>query len=470
MSESKIYSAKQKPGLLVEILEQGKFTALLHRVYCDDPKFKEYIIATKLTINDDVVVWRIARQYDSLEQAREMRDIVDKKSRIDYYGDILNLTCEKYISASNYDTNYYDLTSAYKNIIEEETPEDVETAMALYIRSKSWDGRISKANIEWAEEYLKDKPENIIKADDFGSDFVHPAIADGFADTVRYAAEERQKAQKQKKQATENEEEVKPITIIVSGDRNNLNRVKDYALSLGASVEDFEPFMTVNINTYSNHADELENAANELNLNCEVETDPAERLHRLINEWCAQEYGDDDGADMSDPSRVPIAFTTDPDTELPIQIYANLDNLSIITEYAGVPVRTTYYENERDMGDVFLNLEFDEITALTDEEKSQIDLMPKLESVRIIEDEQIEGLTFYMYDDGSGKAVYNSVDIGHVDYATNEYNIGSRGWDVLSTGAPDDDIVDFKEQCRKYVEQNYNDVIYKSKGSDKTRK
>lgn len=466
MSESKIYSTKQKPDLLVEILEQDRFTALLHRIHCDDPEAKEYILATKLTKNDDVVDWRRAVQYDSLEQARERRDRLDKTFRIDYYEDVLE-TCKGCVNASYYDTFRYDLNAAYNAVIEQIEPIDVETAAALYIRSKAWDGRITKDNITWAEDYLSNKKDKDITSDEFGSDFAHPVIANDFIRIIRKEADERQK---EKKQVTEIEEDIKPITIIVSGERNNLNRLKDYALSLGASVEDFDPFMTVNINTYSNHADELENAANELNLNCLVETDPTERLHRLINEWCAQEYGDDDGADMSNPSRVPIAFTTDPDTELPIRIYANLDNLSIITEYAGVPVRTTYYENERDMGDVFLNLEFDEITALTDEEKSQIDLMPKLDSVRIIEDEQIEGLTFYMYDDGSGKAVYNSVDIGHVDYATNEYDIGGRGWDVLSTGAPDDDIVDFKEQCRKYVEQKFNDVIYRSKGSDKTRK
>ena len=469
MAESKIYSTKQFPTMLVEILEQDRFTALLRTTYSDDPEAKEYILATKLTVTDDVVDWRRARQYDTLEDAKEMRVKYDKSFRIAHYGAILNTTCKDCINASNRDTYYYDLISAYKNIIEEETPEDVETALALYTRSKSWDGRISKSNKAWAEDYLKDKPENNIKSDDFGSDFIHPAIADSFIDVVRNAAEKRQKEQEQTKA---DDVDLADVMIIVRkniGDKSDsLKRMKDYALSTAAYIKDYERSLGhIDIFTTTNHTDEIKQAADELGLVCVFKEQPTDRLYRLINEWSASEY-DDNGANFSNLDHVNLAYTTDPDTEEGIEVWADLTKLCIVKSYAGNVVSETYYENETDMGDVFLDLSFDEITALTDKEKAKAD-KPKAD-FKVIEDEQIEGLTFYMYDDGSGCGVYNSVTIGHVDYATNEYRVGNDAWDVLSTGAPDDDTVDFKEQCRKYVESKFTDIVYKVKDPDKTRK
>ena len=454
MSESKIYGTKQFPTMLVEILEQDSFTALLRSTYSDDPEAKEYILATKLTVTDDVVDWRRAIQYDTLENAKEMRDKYDKSFRIAHYGAILNTTCKDCINASNHDTYYYDLTAAYKNIIEEETPEDVETALALYVRSKSWDGRISNSNKAWAEDYLKDKPENSIKSDDFGSDFIHPAIADSFIDVVRNAAEERQKEQEQTKAADDDLADVMIIVRKNIGDKSDsLKRMKDYALSIAIYVEDFESSLGhIDIFTTTNHTDEIKQVAEELGLLLIQKEDPTDRLYRLINEWNVAEYGE--GADFSNLDYVALAYTTDPDTEKDIEVWADLTKLCIVKSYAGNVVSDTYYENETDMGDVFLDLSFDEVTALTDEE----------------EDEQIEGLTFYIYDDGSGCGVYNSVTIGHINYATNEYRVGNDAWDVLSTGAPDDDVVDFKEQCRKYVEGKFTDIVYKVKKPDNGRK
>lgn len=111
-------------------------------------------------------------------------------------------------------------------------------------------------------------------------------------------------------------------------------------------------------------------------VNCEEYPETAkERLYRIINEWCIDEF--DEPADFSDPSCVHFAFTTDPDTDLEIQIDLNLTALTMTTYYNGTVVDTKRYADETTMGTAILNCEFDNIVALTDEQKALVELTMK---------------------------------------------------------------------------------------------
>lgn len=91
---------------------------------------------------------------------------------------------------------------------------------------------------------------------------------------------------------------------------------------------------------------------------------------RLINEYCEKEFGSQ--ADFSDMTHVDIAFTTDEETELTIQVYADLENFSIVKEYNGTKVSIDNFASLDEMTFVLGNLEFDTLVALSDEEKAMV--------------------------------------------------------------------------------------------------
>lgn len=92
---------------------------------------------------------------------------------------------------------------------------------------------------------------------------------------------------------------------------------------------------------------------------------------KLINDYSVAEFGDtsafDDVQDLSD---VPLAYTTDSDEELPIQVSADLENFRIITEYDNVAVHIDSYESLGEMNELcFENLNFDDLIYLSEAEK-----------------------------------------------------------------------------------------------------
>lgn len=92
---------------------------------------------------------------------------------------------------------------------------------------------------------------------------------------------------------------------------------------------------------------------------------------KLINDYSVAEFGDtsafDDVQDLSD---VPLAYTTDSDKELPIQVSADLENFRIITEYDNVAVHIDSYESLEEMNELcFENLNFDDLIYLSEAEK-----------------------------------------------------------------------------------------------------
>lgn len=91
----------------------------------------------------------------------------------------------------------------------------------------------------------------------------------------------------------------------------------------------------------------------------EIITD-LDRAKELINDFCEREY--DSTGDFSDLSRVAIAYTEDEETGLPIQIYADLENFRIITQFNNVTVKVDEYTSLAEMNEIALpELNFDEL-------------------------------------------------------------------------------------------------------------
>ena len=106
-----------------------------------------------------------------------------------------------------------------------------------------------------------------------------------------------------------------------------------------------------------------------------------DRAKALINDFCEQEYGDE--GEFKDLTRVDLAFTEDEETGLPINVYADLDKLQIVSEFNGVSVRVDEYSSLKEINDIALSeLNFDELildTITANEQQKEIENPSKAE-------------------------------------------------------------------------------------------
>ena len=95
----------------------------------------------------------------------------------------LNVECRNAIntaiSESRYDTNFYRMKDAVKNVVDNFGSERTELIMAKIIGGADWDGRYSGQNKEWAKGF--EIPHGM---KDIYSD-THPCLLDGFVDRIR---------------------------------------------------------------------------------------------------------------------------------------------------------------------------------------------------------------------------------------------------------------------------------------------
>ncbi len=114
-----------------------------------------------------------------------------------------------------------------------------------------------------------------------------------------------------------------------------------------------------------------------------------EEAQKLINDYCHIEFQSDDDADYSDLSNVNVAYTTTEDEAHEIQAYVNLIDYRIVTAVDDVVVRTIQYDNLADLVHNGLTaLDFDELTAVSDEELSKVRprVVPSEENAQSSED------------------------------------------------------------------------------------
>lgn len=100
----------------------------------------------------------------------------------------LNIDCKNAIQeaiSNNFDGMHLN-HDVVNPVLEEYGTERLSFVLACTLQEKSWDGRFSRANKEWAKNITI--PENVIRGVDANLDYVvesHPAVLDGFIDLAR---------------------------------------------------------------------------------------------------------------------------------------------------------------------------------------------------------------------------------------------------------------------------------------------
>ena len=94
-----------------------------------------------------------------------------------------------------------------------------------------------------------------------------------------------------------------------------------------------------------------------------------------INDFCMDEYSSE--ADLSDLSNIFIAYTTDEDTDMEIQVTADLKQFRMLYAYGNSIVRTEQYESLEEMNrNVLSVLDFNDLVTLPDDEKESVHTEP----------------------------------------------------------------------------------------------
>lgn len=87
----------------------------------------------------------------------------------------------------------------------------------------------------------------------------------------------------------------------------------------------------------------------------------------LINDYCEKEF--ESKANFSNLNHVDLAYTTDEETEKPIEVYADLETFRLIKKYDGKIVNEEFFDSLNDMNKALEYLDFDELVSLSDDEK-----------------------------------------------------------------------------------------------------
>ena len=94
-----------------------------------------------------------------------------------------------------------------------------------------------------------------------------------------------------------------------------------------------------------------------------------------INDFCMDEYSSE--ADLSDLSNIFIAYTTDEDTDMEIQVTADLEQFRMLYAYGNSIIRTEQYESLEEMNrNVLSVLDFNDLVTLSDDEKESVHTEP----------------------------------------------------------------------------------------------
>ena len=123
---------------------------------------------------------------------------------------------------------------------------------------------------------------------------------------------------------------------------------------------------------------EIDSVKNDLS-QAEIETmkrraDMVSIAKELINEFTVIEFEND--ADFSDLSHIPIAYTTDEILEFPINVFVDLEKMSLVKRYDN----NREFDNEKYFGEsedkmymILGNLEFDELVSVPDYVREEIE-------------------------------------------------------------------------------------------------
>lgn len=120
----------------------------------------------------------------------------------------------------------------------------------------------------------------------------------------------------------------------------------------------------------------VEDQLREITSPTEKSRDPElDKAINYINDFCMDEYSSE--ADLSDLSNIFIAYTTDEDTDMEIQVTADLEQFRMLYAYGNSIVRTEQYESLEEMNrNVLSVLDFNDLVTLSDDEKESVHTEP----------------------------------------------------------------------------------------------
>ena len=135
----------------------------------------------------------------SLSEARELNELdIYRGSRKENHA-CANMT-DAFIS-KHYNDNSLDSEGALNNLLERYPIERIALVSAVNIADKNWDGRISNENKAWANAFLEDYSDDVMRQKGEYYLTAHPGLLNLFADTVRaYIEKNKELAPEQKEQ------------------------------------------------------------------------------------------------------------------------------------------------------------------------------------------------------------------------------------------------------------------------------
>ena len=161
---------------------------------------------------EEVVFNNISVYTKSPAEAREQGEIEQYRASRK-----ANADCSHMIDAflsKHYNNNILDSQSALNELLERYPADRIAFVTALNIRSKDWDGRISRENKEWANDFLSNVAPEIRERPDGCYLTTHPGLLNLFANTVRSHLE------KEKELAAEQSQEKDEIYDTLDLDNN----------------------------------------------------------------------------------------------------------------------------------------------------------------------------------------------------------------------------------------------------------
>lgn len=139
----------------------------------------------------------------SLSEARELDELdIYRASRNE------NHACANMIDAfisKHYNDNSLDSAGALNDLLERYPIERIALVSAVNIADKSWDGRISDANRAWANAFLENYPDDVMRQKGEYYLTAHPGLVNLFANTVRSYIEKNKELTAEQKEQEQDE-------------------------------------------------------------------------------------------------------------------------------------------------------------------------------------------------------------------------------------------------------------------------
>ena len=139
----------------------------------------------------------------SLSEARELNELdIYRASRNENHA-CANMT-DAFIS-KHYNDNSLDSESALNDLLEKYPIERIALVSAVNIADKNWDGRISNENKAWANAFLEDYSNDVMRQKGEYYLTAHPGLVNLFANTVRSYIEKNREIEPEQKEQEQDE-------------------------------------------------------------------------------------------------------------------------------------------------------------------------------------------------------------------------------------------------------------------------